>query len=57
MKAFQSVDIVLTPTAPSPAFKIGEKTADPVANVSRRHIHRDGQSDGLAGIVSACRLC
>ena len=31
LKAFQSVDIVATPTAPSPAFKIGEKTADPVA--------------------------
>ena len=30
-KAFKSVDIILTPTAPSPAFKIGEKTADPVA--------------------------
>ena len=25
------VDLVLTPTTPSPAFKIGEKTADPVA--------------------------
>ena len=31
IKAFESVDIILTPTAPSPAFKIGEKTADPVA--------------------------
>jgi aspartyl-tRNA(Asn)/glutamyl-tRNA(Gln) amidotransferase subunit A len=31
LKAFQSVDVILTPTAPSPAFKIGEKTADPVA--------------------------
>ncbi len=31
MKAFESVDIIATPTAPSPAFKIGEKTADPVA--------------------------
>lgn len=30
-KAFQEVDIILTPTAPAPAFKIGEKTADPVA--------------------------
>jgi aspartyl-tRNA(Asn)/glutamyl-tRNA(Gln) amidotransferase subunit A len=30
-KAFESVDVIATPTAPSPAFKIGEKTADPVA--------------------------
>jgi aspartyl-tRNA(Asn)/glutamyl-tRNA(Gln) amidotransferase subunit A len=30
-KAFESVDIILTPTAPSPAFKIGTKTDDPVA--------------------------
>ena len=31
IKAFESVDIIATPTAPSPAFKIGEKTNDPVA--------------------------
>ena len=31
LKAFQDVDIIATPTAPSPSFKIGEKTADPVA--------------------------
>ncbi len=29
-KAFQDVDVVLTPTAPTPAFKIGEKTEDPI---------------------------
>lgn len=29
-KAFQEVDLVLTPTAPTPAFKIGEKTSDPL---------------------------
>ena len=30
-KAFEEVDLIATPTAPSPAFKIGEKTSDPVA--------------------------
>jgi len=29
-KAFKEVDIILTPTTPSPAFKIGEKTEDPL---------------------------
>lgn len=31
LKAFKDVDIILTPTTPAPAFKIGEKTSDPVA--------------------------
>ena len=30
-KAFESVDVLLMPTAPSAAFKIGEKSDDPVA--------------------------
>ena len=30
-KAFEEVDVILTPTAPSPAFKIGQNTSDPVA--------------------------
>ncbi|MDO8510296.1 MAG: Asp-tRNA(Asn)/Glu-tRNA(Gln) amidotransferase subunit GatA [bacterium] len=30
-RAFDGIDVILTPTTPSPAFKIGEKTADPVA--------------------------
>lgn len=30
-KAFEEVDVILTPTAPSPAFKIGQNTNDPVA--------------------------
>lgn len=31
LKAFEKVDIILTPTTPGPAFKIGERTSDPVA--------------------------
>lgn len=30
-KAFQKVDAILTPVSPNPAFKLGEKTNDPVA--------------------------
>ena len=29
-EAFKQVDVILTPTAPSAAFKMGEKTADPI---------------------------
>src|SRR5271154_1354983 len=31
LKAFDEVDAILTPTAPTPAFKLGEKTDDPMA--------------------------
>jgi aspartyl-tRNA(Asn)/glutamyl-tRNA(Gln) amidotransferase subunit A len=30
-RAFQDVDVVVGPTSPTPAFKIGEKTEDPLA--------------------------
>jgi aspartyl-tRNA(Asn)/glutamyl-tRNA(Gln) amidotransferase subunit A len=31
LRAFSGVDVILTPTTPTPAFKLGEKTDDPVA--------------------------
>jgi aspartyl-tRNA(Asn)/glutamyl-tRNA(Gln) amidotransferase subunit A len=30
IKAFEQVDLILTPVAPTPAFRIGEKTEDPL---------------------------
>ena len=30
LKAFEAVDAILTPVAPTPAFKVGEKTDDPM---------------------------
>ncbi len=30
VKVFESVDLLITPTTPTPAFKIGEKTSDPL---------------------------
>jgi aspartyl-tRNA(Asn)/glutamyl-tRNA(Gln) amidotransferase subunit A len=30
LTAFEQVDVILTPVAPTPAFKIGEKTSDPL---------------------------
>jgi aspartyl-tRNA(Asn)/glutamyl-tRNA(Gln) amidotransferase subunit A len=31
LKAFESVDAILTPTTPTPAFRLGEKVGDPLA--------------------------
>jgi aspartyl-tRNA(Asn)/glutamyl-tRNA(Gln) amidotransferase subunit A len=30
LEAFDEVDVIVTPTSPIPAFKLGERTADPL---------------------------
>jgi len=48
-KAFKDVDYIISPTSPFPAFKIGEKTADPLA-LYLADINLDGFS--MAGLPS-----
>lgn len=31
VQAFKQVDVILSPTSPTPAFKLGEKTSDPIS--------------------------
>ena len=48
--AFQKVDVVLTPTAPSPAFAIGEKMDDPIAMYLNDVFTVPASMAGLPGI-------
>ena len=48
--AFQHVDVVLTPTAPSPAFAIGEKMDDPIAMYLNDVFTVPASMAGLPGI-------
>ena len=54
IEAYKKCDVLLTPTAPTPAFAIGENTAGPCNNVPQRRLHHSGLNGRDAGDV-ACR--
>ena len=54
LTAFRSVDAILTPTAPTPAFKIGEKSDDPMAMYLADIYTVTASLAGICGISVPC---
>jgi aspartyl-tRNA(Asn)/glutamyl-tRNA(Gln) amidotransferase subunit A len=52
--AFQKVDAIVTPTAPTPAFRLGEKTADPLQMYLADIYTVTGSLAGVPGISIPC---
>jgi aspartyl-tRNA(Asn)/glutamyl-tRNA(Gln) amidotransferase subunit A len=52
--AFQKVDAILTPTAPTPAFRLGEKTSDPLQMYLADIYTVTGDLAGIPGISIPC---
>jgi len=52
--AFQKVDVIITPTAPTPAFRLGEKTADPLQMYLADIYTVTGSLAGVPGISIPC---
>ena len=53
-EAFEKVDAIVTPTAPTPAFKLGEKTADPLQMYLADIYTVTGSLAGIPGISIPC---
>jgi aspartyl-tRNA(Asn)/glutamyl-tRNA(Gln) amidotransferase subunit A len=53
-RAFQGVDVLLTPTAPTPAFKLGEKTDDPLSMYLADIYTVTASLAGICGISVPC---
>ena len=54
-RAFESCDLIAAPVAPTTAFRLGEKTADPLQDVSVRYFHHLGEPRRAARDVGAVR--
>src|ERR1700690_1353733 len=56
--AFQKVDAIITPTAPTPAFRLGEKTNDPLQMYLADIYTVTGSLAGVPGISVPCgKIC
>ena len=54
LRAFNEVDAIVTPTAPTPAFKLGEKTGDPLAMYLADIYTVTASLAGICGITVPC---
>ena len=54
LTAFQQVDVLVTPTAPTPAFKLGEKTDDPLSMYLADIYTVTASLAGICGISVPC---
>jgi aspartyl-tRNA(Asn)/glutamyl-tRNA(Gln) amidotransferase subunit A len=54
--AFQKVDAIVTPTMPTPAFRLGEKTADPLQMYLADIYTVTGSLAGIPGISIPCGM-
>ncbi len=54
LDAFLKCDLILTPTAPTPAFRLGEKTADPLQMYLADIFTVTGSLAGVPGISVPC---
>ena len=54
LRAFAEVDAIVTPTSPFPAFKIGEKTGDPVAMYLADIYTVTASLAGICGVTVPC---
>src|ERR1700756_5223736 len=56
VKAFEKVDAIVSPTSPVPAFKLDERTADPLAMYLADIFTNTGNLAGICGISVPCGL-
>ncbi len=54
--AFASCDVIATPTAPTPAFKLGEKTANPLEMYLSDIYTITANLAGVPGLAMPCGL-